>query len=206
LIDNNNLQGNFSEFNMNELLEFQISYWNSMQFDIIYPNITPTSCINVLLLVWNCDDFLKEKLRNAAECVLKDFLMIRKSMLFAPNNVALCALITAFTMQGMDCTAYLQAIPEIFFVDIKTNNVSLNSSLNFEKCLEIFDNLRLLRMRNAGIQRNLMNNNSATMQSNTIDDENFLEKSDRRRYLEDEDEDEDEFSDEHVKGDGSWEC
>ena len=88
-------------------------------------------------------------------------------------------------MQSMDCTAYLQAIPEIFFVDIKT------------KCLEIFDNLRLLRMRNAGIQRNLMNNNSATMQSNTIDEENFLEKSGRRRYLEDEDEDE------HVKGDGS---
>ena len=164
---------------MNELLSFQMDYWLRMQFNIIYPNITPSGCIINLLHAWNCDNDTKEKLRNAAEIALKDFITITTSMLYAPNVVALCALTTAFTMHDMDCTEYLKNIPEIFFNDINTDNAALKASLNFEKCLEIFDSLRQVRLSKQrvyiGINNNLMNSNTnAINQNETFDDMNNL--------------------------------
>ena len=147
------------------MIEFQITFLQRLNF-CWYPNITPSSCIDILLLSSGAKD--TKEITDIAGMILTDFLTVRTSMLYAPSTIALCAITTAYTYLGQDCTSFLATIPEIYFADINSDNEVLKSYvLNFEKCLSIFDKLRQMRM----VRRDAFLNETKCKQTAVVDDD-----------------------------------
>jgi len=160
----------------------------------LYPNITPSSCIDILLLASGVED--TKMISDAAGIVLTDFLSVRTSMLYTPSCIALCAITTAFTILGQDCTSFLNSIPEMFFVDINSDDKVLKLCCDFERCLCIFDKNRQIRM---GRRDAFMN--ATKCKQTAVDNNDGVEFNDHRlvkvngRYIDNEDRSDDKLDD-----------
>ena len=125
---------------MNELISYQNDFLQKINFEI-YVNATPTACIHILLGLWNCDnEDLKKRLADTADMFIADFYCARRSMLFAPSTIAICALIISFSTLRMDCTPWLDCVPDVCLRKGGSNDCK-NSLLDIDKCLDIFQRI-----------------------------------------------------------------
>jgi hypothetical protein len=125
---------------VNELISYQNYFLQKINFEI-YVNATPTACIQIFLGLWNCDnEDLKKRLADTADIFIADFYCARRSMLFAPSTIAICALIISFSTLRMDCTPWLDCVPDVCLRKGGSNDCK-NSLLDIDKCLDIFQRI-----------------------------------------------------------------
>ena len=129
---------------MNELVPFQGIFLQKINFEI-YVNATPTSCVHIFLGLWDGDKELKKTLTSTADIYIADFYCARSSMLFAPSTIAICALIISFSTLRMDCTPWLDCVPDICLR--RTGNNTNNSLFDIDKCLDIFQRIERVHRR-----------------------------------------------------------
>ena len=135
---------------MNELIPYQSYFLQKINYEI-YVNATPTACIQIFLGLWNCNEELKQTLIETADNFVAAFYCARRSMLFAPSTIAICALIISFSTLRMDCTPWLDCVPDICLRRGSENNAN-NSLLDIDKCLDIFQRIeRVHRSRKCNV-------------------------------------------------------
>lgn len=66
-------------------------------------------------------------------------------MLFAPSTTAICALIISFSTLRMDCTPWLDCVPDMCLR--RAGNNTHNSLFDIDKCLDIFQRIERVHRR-----------------------------------------------------------
>lgn len=127
---------NFHDFDSNDLTSYQFEFLKVINFDI-HVNTTPAVCIEVLLSLWNGDDQLKSSLKSQSDIFVSEFHSLPVSMIFAPSTIAICAIILSFSTLRMDCSQWLNSVPDKCFRKLISDH-SDHSLLDIDKCLDIF--------------------------------------------------------------------
>ena len=135
---------NFHDFDHDELVENQFEFLRIINFDI-HVNTTPAVCIEVLLSLWNCDDELRSSLKSKADIFVSEFHSLSVSMMFAPSTIAICAIILSFSTLRMDCSQWLNCVPDKCFRKTLTDNDD-SSFIDIDKCLDIFQRLEKVHL------------------------------------------------------------
>jgi len=130
---------NFHDFDHDELVDYQFEFLRIINFDI-HVNSTPAVCIEVLLSLWNCDDELRSSLKSKADIFVSEFHSLSVSMMFAPSTIAICAIILSFSTLRMDCSQWLNCVPDKCFRKSLVDNDD-SSFIDIDKCLDIFQRL-----------------------------------------------------------------
>ena len=130
---------NFHDFDHDELVEYQFEFLRIINFDI-HVNSTPAVVIEVLLSLWNCDDELRSSLKSKSDIFVSEFHSLSVSMMFAPSTIAICAIILSFSTLRMDCSQWLNCVPDKCFRKLLADNDD-SSFIDIDKCLDIFQRL-----------------------------------------------------------------
>mmetsp|Transcript_10096 Transcript_10096/g.9795 ORF Transcript_10096/g.9795 Transcript_10096/m.9795 type:complete len:316 (-) Transcript_10096:238-1185(-) len=133
---------NFECLKMDELIHFERLLLFKTGFSMA-PQITPTSFVRKLLIVWQ-EPMIHSKLADLADSLVAKFWEEPKSLLFTPCTVAIAALILSFSISHMDCTEWLNSIPNFCFPSID-NGSSLNPKLfDIDECLIAFKKIDMV--------------------------------------------------------------
>ena len=127
---------NFNDFDYDDLSSYQFEFLSIINFDI-HVNTTPAVCIEVLLSLWNGDDELKSSIKSQSDIFVSEFHTLPVSMMFAPSTIAICAIILSFSTLRMDCSQWLNSVPDQCFRK-SASDTSDHSLLDIDKCLDIF--------------------------------------------------------------------
>jgi len=134
----------FSSFKSEDMISFEVRILNVIHGSI-FPNCTPASFVRLIVehcpLSTNADAII-----NTADQLLRGYLEEPEFLLFAPSTIALTALVVSFSLHHVDCTAWLDSIPD-FCLPKDTNPLFLSqpNSLNLDQCLLSFEKMPMLR-------------------------------------------------------------
>lgn len=110
----------------------------------IFPLASPASFIRDLIFVWS-DNAVHEQLIDTANILVGDFFEAQEAPHFAPSTIALAALLLSFSKLGMDCTNWLEHVPNVCLPSpdhpIMDSNILL-SFLDVDNCLSVFQRLQ----------------------------------------------------------------
>lgn len=127
------------------MISYQYSFLQKINFEI-HPNATPTACIHILLGLWDChNENLKKKLASNADTFIVEFYCSRKSLLYAPSTIAICALIISFSVLRMDCTNWLSCVPDLC---LRKGSDDACFLLDIDSCLDMFQKIERLHRIN----------------------------------------------------------
>ena len=109
---------NFPHFEREQLLEFERRLLLMIGFRIT-PQATPSACVRSMLGMWGgrvgAARTSDEVILAAADALVAAFWKDLASLRFAPSTIALSALLLTFSRFRMDCSDWLQTLPDECF-------------------------------------------------------------------------------------------
>ena len=113
---------NFPHFEKDQLLEFERRLLLMIGFQIT-PQTTPSACTRLMLRLWpevphGCATPTRASNENiliTTDLLIGQFWKDMESLHYAPSTIALSALLLTFSKYKMDCSAWLQRLPDECF-------------------------------------------------------------------------------------------
>eukprot|EP01041_Mallomonas_annulata_P007183 gene7183-14638_t len=133
----------FPHLKTNDLVAFERLVMSKLGF-ALYPLASPAAFIRYLLSVWT-DGCECQYLNDTACNLVGDFFEAPEAPHFAPSAIALSALLLSFSKLGMDCTEWLEHVPNICLpspLHPIYNTQLLVSFLDVDNCLSVFQRLQ----------------------------------------------------------------
>lgn len=138
----------FPHLKTSDLIAFERLVTLKLNYSI-FPLASPAAFIRDLVFVWSDGCSIKclkhEELIETANSFVGDFFEAQEAPHFAPSTIALAALLLSFSKLGLDCTNWLEHVPNICLPcpdhPIMDTNMLL-SFLDVDNCLSVFQRLQ----------------------------------------------------------------
>lgn len=134
----------FAKFNLNELVAFEQRILFRLDYDIV-PLGTPISFVRHLLEIGYVNDVkLEQALCSESSILIGMYWESNDSLLYSPAVIAFASLVIAFSKFALDCSEWLDSLPDICFHGISStisNNVLLSdgTETSFDRVLTTVD-------------------------------------------------------------------
>ena len=126
--------GHFPHFDSIDLAEFEAMVLKTVGFKILAVT-TPSNFLQKLLDLWSGSLGEKERLKSIADTILRNFHLEIQSTVFAPFTLAIASLRQAFSLEKIDCSSWLLAIPDFQKLSNEHWPIAWVVAANADECL-----------------------------------------------------------------------